>query len=64
MSTKSALICNVEIKFVKAKSGGLSSAFHVPLFNPSRPANYESTGLNSPFDTLNIGLYNVFFGRH
>ena len=28
------------------------------------PADYESTGLNSPFDTLNIGLYNVFFGRH
>ena len=31
--------------------------------NP-RPIDYESTGLNSPFDTLNIGLYNVFFGQH
>ena len=30
----------------------------------NRPTDYESTGLNSPFDTLNIGLYNVFFGRH
>ena len=27
--------------------------------NP-RPIDYESTGLNSPFDTLNIGLYNLF----
>ena len=29
-----------------------------------RPIDYESTGLNSPFDTLYIGLYNLFFGRH